>query len=67
MHFNENFEKVSIFDEQVVESFNRLEEDIGALAQIEQTLQDQIADLSLFVRLQNIKTFEPYSARNCSS
>ena len=52
----DNFEKVSIFDEQVVESFNRLEEDIGALAQIEQTLQDQIADLSLFVRLQNIKT-----------
>ena len=56
IHFNENFEKISIFDGQVVESFNKLEEDIGALAQIEQTLQDNIADLSLFVRLQNIKT-----------
>ena len=56
MHFNENFAKVSIFDGQVVESFNRLEMDIGALAEIEQTLQEQIADLSLFVKLQNIKT-----------
>ena len=55
-HFNENFKKISLFDDQVVESFNRLEEDIGALAQIEQTLQDQISDLSLFTRLQNIKT-----------
>ena len=55
-HFNENFAKVSIFDGEVVESFNRLEMDIGALAEIEQTLQEQIADLSLFVRLQNIKT-----------
>ena len=56
IHFNENFEKISIFDGQVVESFNRLKLDISSLAQIEQTLQDQIADLQLFVRLQNIRT-----------
>ena len=55
-HFNENFAKVSIFDGEVVESFNRLEMDVAALVEIEQSLQEQITDLSLFVRLQNIKT-----------
>ena len=56
IHFNQNFEKISIFDKEVVESFGKLEEDIGSLAKIEQTLQDNIADLSLFARLQNVKT-----------
>ena len=61
IHFNENFAKISVFDGQVVESFDRLEKDISSLAQIEQTLQDQIADLQVFVRLQNIKTHYLFS------
>ena len=60
-HFNENFAKISVFDTQVVESFDRLEKDISSLAQIEQTLQDQIADMQVFVRLQNIKTHYLFS------
>ena len=54
-HFNGNFAKISVFDSQVVESFDRLEKDINSLAQIEETLQEQIGDMQVFMRLQNIK------------
>ena len=55
IHFNANFEKVKIFDSQVIESFSRLESDIAALANIEISLQEQISDLTLFTRLQDIR------------
>ena len=55
VHFNANFEKVKIFDSQVIESFSRLESDIAALANIEMSLQEQISDLTLFTRLQDIR------------
>ena len=44
-HYNTNFEKISAFDKEVVQSFNRLEKDISSLVEIEAKLQDRVGDL----------------------
>ena len=55
-HYNNNFAKISAFDQQVVESFSRLEQDISSLVEIEKSLQDRVGDLQISVRLQKIQT-----------
>merc|ERR1712243_447560 len=55
-HFNQNFEKISAFDKEVVEGFDRLEKDISSLAEIEARIQDRVGDLQVETRLIEIKT-----------
>ena len=55
-HYNENFAKISAFDQEVVQSFSRLEQDISSLVEIEKSLQDRVGDLQISVKLQKIQT-----------
>ena len=55
-HYNQNFEKISAFDEEVVQSFNRLEKDISSLVEIEAKLQDRVGDLQVQSRLMEIQS-----------
>ena len=54
-HFNRNFQKVSAFDKEVVESFNRLEKDISSLVEIEARLQDRVGDLQVHTKLMEVQ------------
>ena len=55
MHYNSNFKKLALFDDQVVYSFQNLEKDIESLVFVELNLQEQLSELSRFTRLNNIK------------
>ena len=54
-HFNRNFKKVSAFDEEVMESFDRLEKDISSLVEIEARLQDRMGDLQVHTKLMEVQ------------
>ena len=56
VHYNENFDKISAFDKEVVQSFNRLEKDISSLIEIEAKLQDRVGDLQVQSKLMEIQT-----------
>ena len=62
VHYNENFDKISAFDKEVVQSFNRLEKDISSLIEIEAKLQDRVGDLQVQSKLMEIRTMY-YSTR----
>ena len=55
-HYNQNFEKISAFDKEVVQSFNRLEKDISSLVEIEAKLQDRVGDLQVQSKLMEVQT-----------
>ena len=55
-HYNTNFEKISAFDREVVQSFDRLEKDISSLVEIEAKLQDRVGDLQVQTKLMEIQT-----------
>merc|ERR1712208_40654 len=55
-HYNKNFEKISAFDKEVVQSFNRLEKDISTLVEIEAKLQDRVGDLQVQSKLMEVQT-----------
>ena len=55
-HYNTNFEKISAFDKEVVQSFNRLEKDISSLVEIEAKLQDRVGDLQVQSKLMEVQT-----------
>ena len=54
-HYNENFKQLKIFDDQIIKNFESLDSDITQLAKIEMGLQDQLAELTRFSRLTDIK------------
>ena len=54
-HYNENFKQLKIFDDQIIQNFKSLDSDITQLAKIELSLQDQLAELTRFSRLTDIK------------
>ena len=55
VHFNTNFRKIALFDSQVLDSFNNLEQDIQSLANLELGLQDQLSELSRHTRLTDLR------------
>ena len=55
VHFNTNFRKIALFDSQVLDSFNNLEQDIQSLANLELGLQDQLSELSRHTRLTHLR------------
>ena len=54
-HYNSNFRKLALFDDQVIDSFQNLEKVIESLVFVELNLQEQLSELSRFTRLNNIK------------
>ena len=54
-HYNENFKRLQIFDDQIITFFKNLENDIDQLAAIELTLQDQLTEMSRFSHLNTVK------------
>ena len=54
-HYNENFKQLKIFDDKIIKNFKSLDSDITQLAKIEMGLQDQLAELTRFSRLTDIK------------
>ena len=55
LHFNANFRKIALFDDQVVDSFLSLERDIESLISLELNLQEQLSELSRLTRLNNLR------------
>ena len=55
IHFNANFRKIALFDNQVIDSFHGLEQDIKSLANLELDLQEQLSELSRLTRLNHLR------------
>ena len=54
-HYNDNFKKLKIFDDQIIQNFKNLDTDVNNLAKIELNLQDKLAELTRFSKLMDIK------------
>ena len=54
-HYNANFKKLKVFDDQIITNFRNLDKEITSLEKIEVHLQDKIAEISRFSKLQDIK------------
>ena len=54
-HYNANFKKLKVFDDQIIANFRNMDKEITSLEKIEVHLQDKIAEISRFSKLQDIK------------
>ena len=54
-HYNSNFKKLKVFDDQIITNFRNLDKEITSLEKIEVHLQDKLAEISRFSKLQDIK------------
>ena len=54
-HYNANFKKLKVFDDQIIDTFQNMDKEITNLENLEIHLQDKIAEINRFTKLQDIK------------
>ena len=54
-HYNANFKKLKVFDDQIIDNFRNMDREITSLENLEVHLQDKIAEINRFSKLQDIK------------
>ena len=54
-HYNTNFQKLKVFDDQIVDTFQTMNKEITNLANLEDKIEDKIAQLNRFTKMNDIK------------
>ena len=54
-HYNTNFKKLKVFDDQIVDTFQTMSKEITNLANLEDKIEDKIAQLKRFTKMNDIK------------
>merc|ERR1712237_198833 len=54
-HYNANFQKLKVFDDQIVDTFQTMDKEITNLENLEIHLQDKIAEINRFTKMNDIK------------
>ena len=54
-HYNANFKKLKVFDDAIIDNFRNMDKEITNLENLEVHLQDKIAEINRFSKLQDIK------------
>ena len=54
-HYNNNFRKLKVFDDKIVDTFNTMSNEINNLAHLENKLEDKIAQIKRFNHMTDVK------------
>ena len=54
-HYNNNFKKLKVFDDKIVDTFNTMSKEITNLANLEDKIEDKIAQLKRFTQMTDVK------------
>ena len=54
-HYNNNFQKLKVFDDKIVDTFQTMSKEITNLANLEDKIEDKIAQLKRFTKMNDIK------------
>ena len=54
-HYNNNFQKLKVFDDHIVDTFQTMNKEITNLANLEDKIEDKIAQLNRFTKMNDIK------------